>query len=45
MTILPLETAIDRDDAGAQSVKFLQDGQIIIRRGDKTYNLQGQEVR
>jgi hypothetical protein len=28
-----------------QSTKFLRDGQIFILRGDKTYTLQGQEVK
>ena len=27
------------------SVKFIQDGQIFILRGDKVYNIQGQLVR
>lgn len=38
-------TAVDNVEAGAKAVKFVEDGQILIRRGNEVYNLQGQIVK
>ena len=38
-------TAIDNVEAGAQAEKFVEDGQVYIRRGNEVYNLQGQIVK
>lgn len=38
-------TAVDNVEAGAEAVKFVEDGQILIRRGNEVYNLQGQIVK
>lgn len=41
-----IETEIDRPYIGSSSAsKIIRDGQIFILRGDKTYTLQGQEVK
>ena len=37
--------SIDAINVDANAVKILQNGYIFIRRGDKTYTLQGQEVQ
>ena len=37
--------ALDHIEATCFPTKLLRDGQILILRGDKTYTLQGQEVR
>lgn len=37
-------TAIDNVEAEAQAEKFVENGQIYIRRGNEVYNLQGQKV-
>ncbi len=41
------EEAIDevKDNINVSEQKFIKDGQIYILRGDKTYTLQGQEVK
>ena len=36
--------AIDDVDANTKAVKFLRDGQILIQKGGKTFDLRGQEV-
>ena len=38
-------TGIDSSDSSTKPLKVLHNGQIIILRGDKTYTLQGQEVK
>lgn len=38
-------TAIDNVEAGAQAEKFVENGQIYIRRGNEVFNLQGQIVK
>ena len=38
-------TAVDNVEAGAEAVKFVEDGQVLIRRGNEVYNLQGQIVK
>ena len=38
-------TAIDTIDANAPAVKILRDGQILIIKGSKTFNAQGQLVK
>jgi hypothetical protein len=38
-------TAVENVEAGAEAVKFVEDGQILIRRGNEVYNLQGQIVK
>ena len=38
-------TAIDNVEASAQVEKFVENGQVLIKRGDAVYNLQGQMVR
>ena len=38
-------TAVDNVEAGVEAVKFVEDGQILIRRGNEVYNLQGQIVK
>lgn len=38
-------TAVDNVEDGAEAVKFVEDGQILIRRGNEVYNLQGQIVK
>ena len=43
-----IPTAIDNtssEDGKGEATKFLRNGQIYILRGDKTYTLQGQEVK
>ena len=37
-------TAIDNVEAEAQAEKFVENGQIYIRRGNEVFNLQGQKV-
>ena len=37
-------TAIDNVEAEAQAEKFVENGQVYIRRGNEVYNLQGQKV-
>ena len=41
-SLLPIEQVATEQ---VQSTKILRDGQILILRGDKTYNLQGQRVK
>jgi hypothetical protein len=41
----PGDQALDNTDASSAPVKILRNGQIFILRGDKTYTLQGQEVK
>ena len=36
---------VDNVDANAAAVKVLREGQILIIRGDKTFNAQGQQVK
>lgn len=38
-------TGIDNVDATVKSVKFIENGQIFIRRGENIYNAQGQIVK
>lgn len=40
-----LVLAINHTEAPATPYKILIDGQVLIQRGDKTYTLQGQEVK
>ena len=44
-TVSQVPTAIDEINANANATKLLQNGQILILRGDKTYTLTGQELR
>lgn len=45
-TTQTVPTAIDEaDGSNVQSTKLLRDGQILIRRGEKTYTITGQEIR
>ena len=41
--MLPIENIIIDDTPKAQ--KILRDGQVLILRGDKVYNMQGQQIR
>jgi hypothetical protein len=38
-------TALDNIEAGAPAEKFMENGQIFIRRGNEVFNLQGQIVK
>lgn len=38
-------TAVENVEAPAKAEKFFEDGQVLIKRGDAVYNLQGQMVR
>ena len=38
-------TAIDNTEAGVKAVKMIENGVLIIRRGDKSFNAQGQLIR
>ena len=38
-------TGIDAIDANAPAVKVLRNGQLLIKKGDKTYNVMGEIVR
>lgn len=38
-------TAIDNVEATVESVKFVENGQLFIRRGENIYNVQGQIVK
>lgn len=38
-------TAIDNTEAGVKAVKLIENGVLIIRRGDKSFNAQGQLIR
>lgn len=38
-------TALDNAEAQEKAVKFIENNQIFIRRGDKTFNAQGQLVK
>ena len=40
-----VDTAVDQVSEAQEAQKILRDGQILILRGDRTYTLQGQEVR
>lgn len=40
-----LSEGFDNIEVGTSATKILRDGQILILRGDKTYTLQGQEVK
>ena len=42
-SMLPIENIIIDDTPKAQ--KILRDGQVLILRGDKVYNMQGQQIR
>ena len=42
-SMLPIENIIIDDTPKAQ--KILRDGQVLILRGDKIYNMQGQQIR
>ena len=44
-TTLGGEQAIDDVDVNTKAVKFLRDGQILIQKGDKLFDLRGQEVK
>ena len=41
-SLLPIENVVANEEQG---VKFLQNGQLFIRRGDKVYTITGMEVR
>ena len=46
MYVVPTGTVdIDAVDANAPAVKVLRNGQILIKKGDKTYNVMGAIVR
>ena len=38
-------TAIDNAELGEQAVKMLKDNQVVIIKGDKTFNIVGQRIR
>jgi hypothetical protein len=40
-----IQTDIDAIDANAPAVKVLHNGQILIKKGEKTYNVMGALVR
>ncbi len=40
----PSEEGVESLEFRVESTKILHDGQLLIRRGDKTYTLQGQEL-
>ena len=40
-----LEAVDEVLDGQSRGIKFLRDGQILIQKGDKTFDLRGQEVR
>lgn len=42
-SMLPIEM-VESDNPKFESIKFMQDGQLFIRRGDKTYTITGQLV-
>ena len=44
-TTLGGEQAIDNANANANAVKLFRDGQVLIQKGDKTFDLRGQEVK
>ena len=44
-TTLGGEQAIDNAYANANAVKLLRNGQVLIQKGDKTFDLRGHEVR
>jgi hypothetical protein len=41
----PTATAISNTAADAEAVKVLHNGMLLIRKGDKTYNIMGQTVK
>ena len=38
-------TAVENIQSGKQTTKFIQDGQVLIRRADHTFNAQGKMVK
>lgn len=40
-----IPTAIDETEAANQATKELREGQVLIIKGDKTYNILGQEIK
>lgn len=38
-------TAVEDVDAATRQVKFIYKGQVVVRQGDKIYNMLGQEVK
>ena len=43
--VFPTATAISNTAADVEAVKIINNGMLLIRKGDKTYNIMGQAVK